>query len=420
MRLLKNVVWLVILSAGLFLLHACRRNSSPTDISDEDPPPAPVRCPQTQIPWPSLADSPWPMWRHDPQQTGRSQYTGPPAGQLVWAANPIRTWELETCIYFGLDSTLYYMAGREPLRGIIALHPDSTEQWRFVPGDEDYEPVNRRFLFITADSLINYISIDRKLCRLNSTGTLMSTVELPGDVRYIAIGKEGVYYFVTYDLSLYAMKADGSVLWNTFFDAGFYQFTAPVISPDGNTLYVPGKNEGIYAISRNGNFKWYNRLGGFKIEWGILVDNQGLIYCTPRSSTSGIIAVQPDGEIKWSFCSDSLRFVSPAIGPNGNFYLASRSCIVSLDYAGKVRWSCPFPAGVIQPEGHLTCDDNGTVYVQNGYGPPSVFAVDSTGHIAWTWSSPFPRHRSTEQLTIDSQGRLYGVSDYDMLVYVLE
>lgn len=32
---------------------------------------------QVDIPWQTLADSPWPMIKHDPQLTGRSPYKGP-------------------------------------------------------------------------------------------------------------------------------------------------------------------------------------------------------------------------------------------------------------------------------------------------------------------------------------------------------
>ena len=39
---------------------------------------------QEDIPWPSLADSPWPMNHHDPQSTGRSPYDGPALGQIEW------------------------------------------------------------------------------------------------------------------------------------------------------------------------------------------------------------------------------------------------------------------------------------------------------------------------------------------------
>jgi len=39
---------------------------------------------QQPIPWPSLADSPWPFIRGDMQATGRSKYIGPITNNVVW------------------------------------------------------------------------------------------------------------------------------------------------------------------------------------------------------------------------------------------------------------------------------------------------------------------------------------------------
>jgi len=39
---------------------------------------------QHHIPWPSLADSPWPNTRGDAQATGRSKYIGPRTPNVVW------------------------------------------------------------------------------------------------------------------------------------------------------------------------------------------------------------------------------------------------------------------------------------------------------------------------------------------------
>jgi len=43
-----------------------------------------ISMPQSHIEWPSLADSPWPMYRHDPQSTNRSQFQGPQTGIPEW------------------------------------------------------------------------------------------------------------------------------------------------------------------------------------------------------------------------------------------------------------------------------------------------------------------------------------------------
>ena len=39
---------------------------------------------QVDIPWPTLANSPWPMIKHDPQFTGRSPYKGPQSATVIW------------------------------------------------------------------------------------------------------------------------------------------------------------------------------------------------------------------------------------------------------------------------------------------------------------------------------------------------
>ena len=44
-----------------------------------------VRAQQQQhIPWPSLADSPWPVLRGDMQGTGRSKFIGPRTNNVIW------------------------------------------------------------------------------------------------------------------------------------------------------------------------------------------------------------------------------------------------------------------------------------------------------------------------------------------------
>ncbi len=50
---------------------------------------------QVDIPWTTLADSPWPMVKHDPQFTGRSPYKGPQTPNIIW------TRDMENGIFSG-------------------------------------------------------------------------------------------------------------------------------------------------------------------------------------------------------------------------------------------------------------------------------------------------------------------------------
>lgn len=50
----------------VFLFNRCDKSVDPVIDSSI--------VPQYDIVWESLADSPWPMFHHDPQSTGRSKY----------------------------------------------------------------------------------------------------------------------------------------------------------------------------------------------------------------------------------------------------------------------------------------------------------------------------------------------------------
>ena len=52
-----------------------------------------------------LADSPWPMFRHDPQHTGRSPYSGPTTPELRWSYTTGAMIESSPAI--GADGTIY-------------------------------------------------------------------------------------------------------------------------------------------------------------------------------------------------------------------------------------------------------------------------------------------------------------------------
>ena len=69
LKLITSNLILLILFANLLLLTACE------DEVIQSPPKPPGY--QEDIPWPSLADSPWPMNHHDPQSSGRSKFIGP-------------------------------------------------------------------------------------------------------------------------------------------------------------------------------------------------------------------------------------------------------------------------------------------------------------------------------------------------------
>ncbi|MEM2584563.1 MAG: PQQ-binding-like beta-propeller repeat protein, partial [Thermoproteota archaeon] len=76
-----------------------------------------------------LADTPWPMFKHDPQHTGRSPYLG--------SQTNTTKWKYETGDYvrpspsIGSDGTIYFGSHDNYL---YALNPDGTLKWKYKTG----------------------------------------------------------------------------------------------------------------------------------------------------------------------------------------------------------------------------------------------------------------------------------------------
>ena len=121
---MKKQTFLIFLFLVLvFLIAGCAKDKNPVDGDGDNEQTIPSTMPQTDIPWPSLADSPWPMLYHDPQLTCRSPYRGPQLGELEWAANKI-DYETTSGISIGKDGTIYYLC----LNYLIALNTDGSEK----------------------------------------------------------------------------------------------------------------------------------------------------------------------------------------------------------------------------------------------------------------------------------------------------
>ena len=102
----------------------------------------PSTMPQEHIPWPSLSDSPWPMYRHDPQGTGRSQYVGPQLGEIAFTFND--TFWFEGSITIGDTGVLYFTSsgnatssGNDGSR-LYAVAPSGETLWKKILDPDGY------------------------------------------------------------------------------------------------------------------------------------------------------------------------------------------------------------------------------------------------------------------------------------------
>jgi outer membrane protein assembly factor BamB len=78
-----------------------------------------------------LVNSPWPMFQHDLQHTGRSFYSGPQSPTLKWQ---FQVAGLPGSPAIGSDGTIYLPTGvpYDDITGYLyAVNPDGTLKWRF-------------------------------------------------------------------------------------------------------------------------------------------------------------------------------------------------------------------------------------------------------------------------------------------------
>ena len=301
---LKKLIALIPFSFVLCTLYlfSCNTTESP---SKEVKPPGY----QEDIPWPSLADSPWPMFRGDPQNTGRSKGIGPNLGIIEWS---IDTFYVKSGVAFGPDSTLYFISGDPP--GLVALHLDGTVKWIFpIDKNAGYDPLGP---VVDSDGSI-YITSPRekKVYAINSNGTLKWAVENiinTMDEIGMNIGLDGTIYFIgaINRSNIYAIDKQGFVKW-TFIHGDLSDGMS--FSPDGKTLYISGvKERAVYSLDiETQTINWEF---GTDIQTGVyhspLVDSEGNIYVISKDdSENGVLySLSNEGEIRWSYILDELYY----------------------------------------------------------------------------------------------------------------
>ncbi len=348
------VVGAAVVISFLLQLTSCKKTEPPVG----PPPPDTnwVTHPQVDIPWPGLANSPWPMFLHDPQHTGRSPYRGPQEGKVEWlfdAGHNVYSSpaiDVDGTVYFGAENRYFY-----------AVSPAGTQIWSALGGGSDSSPL------IASDGTIycyggGASQTDTYLYSYDQDGNLKWQFVVAGweplSSPSISIDGETVYIASVY---LYAIRKDGSLRWQFRPDSTEECHYSLAMSPDGATLYVPGF-KALYAVDTSGVLRWKFEApfaGPHGPTSNPAVDNDGNIYVgvTPSS----VFSLSPAGAIRWQL-DDVLwgpEDPGPVISRDGTIYITG-SYIHAIDYAGKLKWKYPIsPISQCVP----AIDVDGAVYV---------------------------------------------------------
>ncbi|MEO0092210.1 MAG: PQQ-binding-like beta-propeller repeat protein [candidate division WOR-3 bacterium] len=125
------------------------------------------------------------------------------------------------------------------------------------------------------------------------------------------------------------------------------------------------------------------------------------IYLTCEDGS--LIALNPDGSLKWKFSALFAVYSSPAVDKNGIYITSTDGRLYAVDFSGQERWQ--FKAGNSIYSSPAIGKD-GSVYF--GCDDGKIYAVSSSGKLLWTYQTGDEIAGSP---VIDADGTIYVASD---------
>jgi len=362
-----------------------------------------------------LADTPWPMFRHDPKHTGRSPFLGAQAANLKWT---FATGDLvESSPAIATDGTIY--VGSHDGK-IYAINPDGTLKWSYTTGGAvTSSPA------IGSDGTIYVGSRDDKVYAINPNGTLKWSYTTISDVHSSpAIDPTSgiIYLAATYDASwygrMYAFYPNGTLKW--VFNpgtSGSWIYSSPAIREDGVILFgdFTNPNATFWALNPNGTVLWSTTIprpdGQTDIYSSAAIGMNGTIYFGGGHDDRKLYALHPNGTIAWSYLTGSLIDSSPAIGKDGTIYVGSSDGkLYAINPKGTLKWTYITGGGVVSSP---AIGADGTIYV--GSYDSNIYAINPDGTLKWSYNTGGAVHSSP---AIGSDGTMY-VGSNDGKLYAI-
>ena len=411
-RPLKYFIFSLISIVFAVMLTSCEQN--PT--APNEPPKPPGY--QEDIYWPSLADNPWPMFQHDPQYTGRSNYKGPQNGHIINEFTFNAITEYSGILLSKSDDIYFTFSNAQLPNGTAAfinkLNSQLILQWSIdisiggspeIAGkpilDADnniYSGSYAGFLFSTKDNGVeNWRYNAGEIIHCGFAG--------------INIDKFGNLYFST-TRTLIAITKYG----NKLFELPEFKSSPIVFAPDGNTIYAINESFSLDALGLDGDIIWSYP---FSSSWSPIpfIDSEGNIYLSENDST--FISIDSNGKIRWkyfiqkdignSYYDFIDHYVASTLDKNGNIFFRTTNRIYSIDYFGKLRWVYDLPDA---PGTNLLCDIEGTIY--NGTwgeetGEASIYSISNSGLTNWQLSLGVGSKIRGSSLALSKDGKLLAI-----------
>ncbi|MCK5561342.1 MAG: PQQ-binding-like beta-propeller repeat protein [Thermoplasmata archaeon] len=344
----------------------------------------------------SLANSPWPMFRHNLNHTGLSPYdTSANHGDLLW--NYSTSGSVASSPAIGSDGTIY--VGSDDYN-LYAINPNGTKKWNFTTGGDV-----RSSPAIGSDGTIYVGSNDYNLYAIYPNGTKKWNFTTGGIESSPAIGSDGTVY-VGGSIFLYAIYTNGTLRWK--FKTNDIFHSSPAIAAD-NTIYIGSWDTYLYAIYPDGTLKWKYKTAN-EVYSSPAIGADGTIYIGIKEE-GFLYAINPIGTFKWKFTIGYPISSSPAVGADGTIYVGNEGWyFYAINPDGTKKWN--FTTGNCVRSSPAIGSD-GTIYV--GCDDGNLYAINPNGTKKWNFTTGGGVYSSP---AIGSDGTIY-VGSTDGKLYAI-
>jgi outer membrane protein assembly factor BamB len=295
--------------------------------------------------------SPWPTFRRDAQNSGRSPLPAVYQGDQLWSFQTSKgifntpVIDANGAIYIGsADHYLY------------ALNPDGSLKWKYLTGgiidsagalgrfdaQKGYAPLT----FISGDGYMYNFRTDDGIADPAQRLVWKYQAELRPGVSYnrwfegnVAIGPDGTLYAGNTNFNYYAVNPDGTLKWT--YSTTSNNWSQSAFAADG-TIYWGSLDTFIHAVAPDGQALWSKRTLGF-VAASAAVGSDGTVYI--GSFDSNLYALDPlTGKTKWTFPTNDHIYSSAALGADaqGNttaiYFGSADGAFYAVSPQGKLLW----------------------------------------------------------------------------------
>jgi len=394
-------------------------------------------------PW--TLTSPWPMFQHDAQHTGRSPYVGPsanPQAEIFLGNQTVNEFfgspiiDSEGTLYFGK----VFIGGDG---GLCAHHPNSVQKWfcEIPPAGSSASLLNPPALFEPAKTV--YAHSDSEIFAVNTeNGSLKWNRSFASIYGYLVVADSGVLYFTalqhlpddSYRTRLIGLGENGVEVLSYDIGESGPEPSSPTIG-GGGTIYI-GYNDTLFALNPNGTEKWrrtfeadikYHPPRPPTVTTPTIADD-GTIYLVVRCEsdwrsptdqgwTNILHAIDPEDptEDRWTRSLRSNWPQNPVIDFDGNVYVTNN--YYGVGGGGRITLVAYTPQGDVKAsqdfiEHGIPClpliDAENTVYAlrRSVHGSATLNVFGSEGGQT-SINLPFQEGHRQPLLSLGSDGALY-------------